>query len=132
MNRKSKILITDELAPAPVVDAFHDANVKKAAREQTVTKWLLGHACDVVLDNNAEWITMTVGDAHFSDRRSEYPSEKLVANLTLAIYAGEGLSPSKFDIQDLDDDTVFQVLERGGRDLYARAAANRYRGGNLP
>lgn len=129
--KKSKLMITDELPGVNEVDEFHDATVKKAARCQTLTKWLLGHACDVLQDNNPNIVTITVGEQRFLDRRSEHPSEQLIAQLTLAIYAGEGLSPSKFDIQDLDDDTVLQVLECGSKDIYARAlaAANHYRGG---
>lgn len=122
---KSKIMITDERPDVSVVDEFHDAYTKKAAREQTITKWILGHACDVILDNNPEWITMQVGAQKLRDRRAEYPSEKLIAAMSLAIYAGEGLAASNFDIQDLDDETVIAVLNRGT----AAVGFRHYRGG---
>lgn len=129
---KSKILITDERPDVSVVDEFHDADIKKVAREQTVTKWLLGHACDVLQDNNPNIVTMLVGEQRFLDRRSEYPSEKLVANMSLAIYAGEGLAPSNFDIQDLNDATVAKVLASGVIQLYGTGLRSDMSGYALP
>jgi hypothetical protein len=107
---KSKIRITDECPDVSVVGE------NRLARKQTITKWLLGHAASIHYDRNPETITMTVGEHRFSDRRAEYPSEKLIAAMSLAIYAGEGLCPSDFDIQDLDDETVRAVMERGVAD----------------
>lgn len=132
--KKSKILITDEQPDVGAVDAHFDAEAKKDARCQTLTKWLLGHACDVLQDNNPNIVTITVGEQRFLDRRSEHPSEQLIAQLTLAIYAGEGLSPSKFDIQDLSDETVHEVLTRGVSRPHTLATMTKfaYRGGNRP
>lgn len=129
---KSKMLITDEALDANVVDAFHAEQVRRSQRAQIVAKWILGHAVYLVLDphpgRTKGTITLSAGGHHFTDRSDDYPSEKLVAELSLAIYAGGGLSPSAFAIADLDDETVREALVGHVHSAHV----SRYRPGNLP
>lgn len=127
---KSKMLITDKFVEALLAAENGEIDVRRSQRAQTVAKWILGHACEVVQDNDPDWITVDcVSERTFRDRRTEYPSEKLVADLCLAIYAGGGFSPAAFDIRDLDDLTLREVLIGH---VNSAAHVSRYRPGNLP
>jgi hypothetical protein len=81
------------------------------ARMQTLSKLILGHAVEFV-ESGDSYIRFSVGEHEFADKRSEYPSEKLIADLSLAAYA-LGYSPASFSIGDLGPETVRSVLRYG-------------------
>lgn len=82
-------------------------------RAQTLTKFILGHAVEVIMDMDPLYVRVRVGPHVFEDPRNAYPSEKLLANVALAVYAGEEFSPADFDIGDLPDEDVHAIIAHG-------------------
>lgn len=80
-------------------------------RMQTLAKYILGHAVSLV-NADATHLYFRVGEHVFADQRLKYPSEKLLANLSLAVEA-EGFSRNAFDIGELDDKTVGELTYHG-------------------
>lgn len=75
------------------------------ARAQTIAKLIAGHGVFVVDTNDDKKITLHIGDVTFEDLREEYPSEKLMANIALAMDAAK-VNPAAFNIGDMDDETL--------------------------
>lgn len=84
---------------------------KSEARMQTLVKWILGHAVEACGGDN-EFIRFRVGEHEFEDKREEYPSEKLIANLALTVDA-MGYPPSAFSIDDFGPEVIRSVLHAG-------------------
>lgn len=76
-------------------------------RRQAVAKMIASMLVEIIdpYDDKCETITLAVGSAVFADRRDEYPSEKLVANLALALDA-QRVNPDAFQIADFEDDDL--------------------------
>lgn len=85
-------------------------NAERIERGQMMTKWLLGHACEVLTDMDPKKVRVQVGDTVFEDDRVSYPSEKLVANLALCIDAA-GYSSEAFAVGDFDEEIVHELLD---------------------
>lgn len=88
----------------------------RLSRGQTLTKFLLAHACSVVTDCDPKYVRISVGSYVFEDLRENYPSEKLIADVALAVYSGAGdikVSPDDFTVGDFDPDDVARVISHG-------------------
>lgn len=87
----------------------------RVRRGNQLLKWLLGLA---VKAGTAEYgyVKILVGEHEFVERRSQYPSERLIADLALAIGALGGFDFSDV-IVDFDPETVEGVLMRSNRML---------------
>ena len=81
------------------------------ARAQTLTKLILGHAVETV-DVDHTHVRVRVGQHVFEDKRSEYPSEQLLANVVLAVEA-QGYYRNAFDIGDLPETDVATIIWHG-------------------
>ena len=84
---------------------------KSEARMQTLTKMILGHAVEMI-DSDNEHLRFRVGEHVFEDKRCEYPSERLIANISLAVEA-LGYSRGAFDIGDLGPEVIRAVMHHG-------------------
>lgn len=78
-------------------------------RMQTMAKLILGHAVEIVRGDDAAKVYLRVGDDVFSDRRDVYPSETLLARVTLAVEA-QGLTREAFAIGDLAQKDIANIL----------------------
>lgn len=85
-----RIMITDDEPSNTDVDVRLARWKEWEERSQTMAKLIAGHLAFPVIDNDSVTVTIAVGDNHFSCPRKLYPTTELLAQVTLAVEAGEG------------------------------------------
>lgn len=93
-------------------------------RRQAVAKMIASMLVEIIDPyDECDTITIAVGSAEFVDRRDEYPSEKLVANLALALDA-QRVNPDAFQIADFEDEDLPRFEPK---DYLSRSTEQRFR-----
>lgn len=87
--QKPRVLITDDEPKLDDVDVVLARFKEWEQRLQTMAKLIAGHLAFPVMDNDPDNVRIVVGDNYFACDRTKYPTPELLAQVTLAIEAGE-------------------------------------------